>query len=357
MKPRYTTGQDTGVLTFHRTHNFGAFLQAYAMTQTLREAGCTPAVIDYQDRTAWLSESWPVVRQFRRPVRFVDFARKHKAFGNALKCFSLTPYTRNPAELLDLHFPRVVVGSDIVWNYHLHGCESPFFGAVNADRLIAYAPSFGWASLSDPPPKALAQRIDRFDAISVRDTNSQEIVKALTGRDVPIVLDPTFLRNYDGDEVCPRGHVLEKPYMLVYAFDLTMDVAAQIRRFADSRNLTVIGVGYRLANNPCDHMLMGTSPFEFLWAVKHADAIFTNTFHGSIFSIKYAKAFAVAMGPSVRPKLEPLLRRMGLTGRVLEPNLELGRILTTDEDFVTAHARLASEADRSASWLREALRP
>jgi hypothetical protein len=237
----------------------------------------------------------------------------------------------------------------------MHSCKSPFFGAIGADRRIAYAPSFGWASLSDPPPKELAACIDRFDSISVRDTNSQEIVRALTGREAPVVLDPTFLRNYDGDEVRPRGNALEKPYMLVYAFDMTKDAAAQIRQFAESRHLTVIGVGYRLARNPCDCMLMGLSPFEFLWAIKHADAIFTNTFHGSIFSIKYAKPFAVSMGPSVRPKLEPLLHRIGLPQQILDSASTLSGILRANTDFAHAHAQLASEAEKSRTWLMEAL--
>ena len=354
MMPRYT-GQDTGILTFHRTHNFGAFLQAYAMAKTLAEAGYTPQLIDYQEKTHWLNESWPVIRKFRRPIRLIDFLRKHRAFGKTLSSLSLTPYTRRPADLLELHIPRVVVGSDIVWNYLIHGCESPFFGAVSADRLISYAPSFGWASLSDPPPRKLAECLNRFDAISVRDDNSQQIVKSLTGRDAPIVLDPTFLHDCNGDEKRPQESVLEKPYMLVYAFDMTEEMAAQIRGFADAHDLTVIGVGYRLAKSPCDRMLMGLSPFEFLWAVKHAAYIFTNTFHGSIFSIKYAKAFGVSMGPSVQPKLEPLLHRLGLMSRTLTSDTDLGDVLEADEDFESAHAQLASEAKQSRHWLTEAL--
>ncbi len=352
---RYT-GQDTGLLTFHRTHNFGAFLQAYAMTRVLARAGFAPYVIDYQDRTQWLGESWPVILRFRRPVRFLDFASKRKAYGNTLDCFSLTPYTRDPADLLNLHFPRLVVGSDIVWNYLMHGCESPFFGNVGADRRIAYAPSFGWASLSDPPPAELAAKLKRFDAISVRDVNSQEIVKAVSDRDVPVVLDPTFLWDFDGLERRPQASVFRNSYLLVYAFNMTTEVAAQLRRFAEFANLKIIGVGYRLKRSPCDRTLMGLSPFEFLWAVKHAAYVFTNTFHGTIFCIKYAKAFAVsAEYYSVRPKLEHLLQCTGLMQRVVGSGVEFGEVLIADTDFTRVHAWLDAEADRSHNWLMDAI--
>ncbi len=350
------SAQDVGILTFHRTHNFGAFLQTYAIYRTLSQAALTPQVVDYQARAHWIEESWPVIRKFRRPIRLVDFIQKHLAFGGALRSFSMTPYTRDPSALLELGLQRVVVGSDIVWNYHLHGCNSPYFGAIGADKLIAYAPSFGWASPSDPPPAELGSCLTRFSAISVRDTNSQNIVKAATGRDATVVLDPTFLTDFAGDEVQPKAAPFRKPYLLVYAFDMTHERAAEIRNIAQSQGLTVIGVGYRISPNPCDHMLMGISPFEFLWAVKHATYVYTNTFHGSVFSIKYAKPFAVSMGPTVQPKLEQLLRRLGLEDRILQEGTRLGSVLTVDADFATAHARLSTEANASRNWLLEALK-
>ena len=352
---RQSKDRDTGILTFHRTHNFGAFLQAYAMTRTIAEFGYTPYVINYESRSQWMSEAWPVMRKFRRPVRFVDFAKKHCAFGRVLKDLPLTDYTRNPQDLQSEHFRRAVVGSDIVWNYLLHGPDSPFFGALNADRLVAYAPCVGWASPSDPPPDGLAEALARFDAIAVRDRNSQEIIKTVTGRDVPIVLDPTLLWDFAGSETCPGSKCFQRPYLLVYAFDMTADQAAELRRFAEARGLQVLGIGYRLRHNPCDKVLMDISPFDFLWAVKHAEFVFTNTFHGSLFAIKYAKAFGVSMGPSVEPKLKPLLDRLGLNGREVEAGTDIDAVLTQKADFAAAHSQLRQEAGNSVAWLQEAL--
>ena len=37
-----------GILTFHKSVNYGSVLQAYALKETLRNLGCDSEVIDYQ---------------------------------------------------------------------------------------------------------------------------------------------------------------------------------------------------------------------------------------------------------------------------------------------------------------------
>ena len=60
---------------------------------------------------------------------------------------------------------------------------------------IAYASSFG---VSQIPKNQLAKTkryLERIQHISVREASGQKIVKELTGRDVPVILDPTMILN------------------------------------------------------------------------------------------------------------------------------------------------------------------
>lgn len=350
------SNKNIGILTFHRTHNFGAFLQTFALNNITFNMGYNTHIINYQDRNQWLSESFPVIRKFKRPIRFLDYIYKTRAFNSALENLNLTTYTRNPKDLYNLSFSRVIVGSDIVWNYHLHSYKSPFFGYFKANRRIAYAPSFGWASLNDPPPPELVNGLSSFNSISVRDINSQKIVESIIGRTPPVVLDPTFLWDFSKNEVRPKSSLFNDPFLLVYAFEMTKEMASEIKYFAKKHNLRIIGVGYRLRNNPCDSILMGLTPFQWLWAVKHAKFIYTNTFHGTIFSIKYAKQFAVTMGYSVYPKLKPLLEKINLMNRVLNNHKDLNNTLILDSSFNLPHSLLKKEIATSVKWLSEALK-
>jgi 2-hydroxychromene-2-carboxylate isomerase len=60
------------------------------------------------------------------------------------------------------------------------------------------------------------------------------------------------------------------------------------------------------------HKHLALSPFEVLKAFKKADFVITDTFHGTIFSAKYAKKFGVIVRDSNRNKLSDLISRLGI---------------------------------------------
>ena len=47
-----------GILTFHRAHNYGAVLQAYALKEFLRSLGHESYVIDYNNKKLWDCYNW-----------------------------------------------------------------------------------------------------------------------------------------------------------------------------------------------------------------------------------------------------------------------------------------------------------
>lgn len=91
----------------------------------------------------------------------------------------------------------LVIGSDEVFNCVQKnrnvGYSPELFGeGNNAKRLISYAASFGNTTLEklDKYKKKdeIASLLKKFDAISVRDSNSGKIVESLTGRFPTITL-------------------------------------------------------------------------------------------------------------------------------------------------------------------------
>lgn len=97
-----------------------------------------------------------------------------------------------------------VVGSDEVFSVEI-GYNAVMYGyGIKSNRLVSYAASFGPSTTEDIKQKELTEDIQKglaqFNAISVRDRNSQNVVRDLSDKKVPLVIDPVLLYGYPEEE-------------------------------------------------------------------------------------------------------------------------------------------------------------
>ena len=148
----------------------------------------------------------------------------------------------------------------------------------------------------------------------MRDANSSITVKTLIGK-VPVMhLDPVLIFNYD---LFMPSNVTLKNYMIVYTYPgrITDKQEIQsIKDFAKSHRLKLISIGHYFSW--CDDVVI-PSPFEVLAYFKNASYIVTDTFHGSVFSIKYNKAFCTIIRNMNNQKLSYLLKQFHLESRII----------------------------------------
>ena len=71
----------------------------------------------------------------------------------------------------------------------------------------------------------------------------------------------------------------------------------EIRRIAEALNLPLVNL---LDPNVYEHYVTGAD--EFIWAIKHAELIYTDSFHGSVFSILFRRPFVVCDRMPSNPK-------------------------------------------------------
>ena len=92
-----------------------------------------------------------------------------------------------------------MVGSDQLWvpKGYSTGFFNLLFVPENVPKL-AYATSFGVSEIPKNKRKAAKYFLNRMDYISVRELRASEMIKELTGREVPTVVDPTIL--FTGEE-------------------------------------------------------------------------------------------------------------------------------------------------------------
>lgn len=349
-----------GILTHQYIHNFGAFLQAYALQEALKSLFPEDEVrvIDYVNVRHFLINTCGWFRFYRDRETLQSWLEKirlPRTFSAERKrLLSLTPRCFTPAQVNALGFDHIVVGSDEVWNYaDRKGRDKIKFGAgLTCDSLIAYAPSIGGASPREGVPQYVIDGLQHFRFFSARDDGTAELIKRATGRDAVRVLDPTFLAP------CPavKPVVPEKPYILFYYCDkLPAGTREQILREAGRRGMAVYGAG------ECDKRYTKTTvnltPFQWVEMFRHAEFVFTGTFHGAVFSILNRRQFKVYLTNESRvKKVRALLRELGIEGRELNA-AEPGFPQAEDEqiDYDKVEALLAKKRARSLSYLKAAI--
>ena len=132
--------------------------------------------------------------------------------------------------------------------FALHTGPTPVFWgyALPSDNVFAYAGCFGPTTITDIQAKRCESFVrgglENLTALSVRDRNSHDIIEKLIGQDVEIVCDPVLLYGYK-DELQTLPKVVQKPYLLVYAYDNNMNNIQEvqaIKKYAKARGLQIV---------------------------------------------------------------------------------------------------------------------
>lgn len=310
----------TGVLTFHRCINYGSYWQARCLVEGLRSRGYPAVIVDHDSWRIRLAEWMCALRPvLPTPVPGTDYplyALKLAKFVRTIASFQRSPrFDLDHPKVLD-RFERVVVGSDEVWNlaHPWYGGCPLFFGVGIRARLVAYAASFGNYNASNGLDPIWADRLRAFDAISVRDQNSRDIIKNALGFEPELVLDPClqFMPKPDGGW---RGPV--RPFVAVYGHNFSEAFGRAVRRWAESRGYLLLSLGYR--NDWANRQWITAGPHDFAHAMARAAAVATNFFHGCAFALRYRKPFVCETSPYRATKVQNLMARVNGEKHLVRP--------------------------------------
>jgi hypothetical protein len=311
--------QKVGVLTFHRCINYGSYWQARCLVEGLRGRGLDAMLLDHRsarvDRAEWRCALSPHLPAPTRARHRAAYARKARRFHAAIAALPLSrPFSLEEpgcAEDCDL----VLVGSDEVWNrrHPWYGTTGLFYGrGLRSRRLAAYAASFGNHAASDGLDAGLADRLRRFDAISVRDENSLRLIRESLGEEPELVLDPCL----QFPEAVPVGQDGPADFAVVYGHSFPDWFAVGVRQWARARGLRLVSLGYHA--DWADEQRLDAGPEEFSRTIAEAAAVATTFFHGCVFALLHDKPFACAASPYRSNKVSSLVATLGAEDRLLD---------------------------------------
>lgn len=163
----------------------------------------------------------------------------------------------------------------------------------NKNKLVAYAPSFGVKSLDPEITERVSKWIQRFEYLSVREIAGKEIILELTGKEVPVVLDPIFLFNKDEwYSNFEASNQQDEKYILCYFLSENSYYWKVVSKIADTLGFKVIIV----PNTPDDfespyEKYIDVAPIDFAKMIYDAEYVITDSFHGTAFAINFGIDF------------------------------------------------------------------
>lgn len=352
-----------GILSMQKVMNYGSFLQGFALKKTIEGLGHRCEFIDIEQGRVFPELKRSYIFLLKKVVeRYMKWdvltrLRYTRIFQKRFKTefFNLLGVDTHTIA----HFDTVVIGSDEVFNFAQRvpwGYTPQLYGKVsNADKVISYAGSFGHTTIQDIEYYGVKDEIKNslrsMDAISVRDKNSYEIVQSLTGEMPSVHVDPVLMFDYSPYIQTPEL----KDYIVIYTYPNRIkdkkEIAA-IKSFARKHNKKLISIGFYFPW--CDETVIPT-PFEVLGYMKQADYIVTDTFHGSVMSLKFNRPFVALVRSSNKQKMNSLLSQFNLVNRIVEDVNLLEKTMLHDVNYDCVNALLEAERAKSLDYLTQYL--
>lgn len=354
-----------GIMSMQRIINYGSFLQAYGLKKMIESI--SKSEVEFVDYRFGTDITDRLKRKQERTESVMDKVLKNRTPWNYLKKMQFfKEIERRLIQDLkamgvdelnyDCRVDTLVIGSDEVFNclqpYPVGYSKQLFGDGFEGNKLVSYAASFGSTRYEDLVETGIVQEIktmlSKFAAISVRDENSAHIVKQLLGYDPEIHMDPVLM--YDFAQEIAEYKTSEKDYIILYAYTgrLSREEECYIKKFANRHNKKIICIGHY--SNIADKNVICNPLYVFSY-FKNADYVITDTFHGTVFSIKMNTKFCTLIRDSNRNKLEALLKKLDKLDRKVEKMEDIEQLYNTEIDFYKTNQIIEQERKKTTCFL------
>lgn len=352
-------------------------LQAYALQTVVRRLGYEPEIIDFSNEG---QKSLYSVRQPNNSVKNIlkniilyPHEKRIKRNFDSFEKFKDTEFNLSPKlysrmeQLSDERYSAVITGSDQVWNITIEdGDDAYYLPWVKKAKKIAYAPSFGAKNVmryADDPDK-YRQYLSDFDRLSIREKNGQKWLKEITGKDVPVLLDPTLLLDAeDYAKISDTKLKLPDRYIFFYSPGYQKDIVELICRVSEKYSLPVIafntktfyvkGVqrkGFRLPSIE--------NPRSYLSLIQNATLIMTTSFHGTVFPTIFRKPVWVIKNGGMfgdDDRVKTLIDELGIEDRLIPIGFKEDFDYMQPVDYSGYEQDLPVLRDQAINYLKESL--
>lgn len=379
-----------GILTmYNNSNNYGGVLQAYALQKAIEKLGYKCEQISFRKTTQkkltnnlknrvetnGILEvcSWAIKRSNKVIVskiakklyskkyeeEILERKEKFKRYRDSIP-HSCEYYSENIEESLK-NYDIYVCGSDQIWKPGVV-CKEYLLEFVPDNKYkFSYAASISKNILSLDEREYLIKGINRLDCVSLRESQTVEVIQQFTDKKIESVLDPTLLiSKEEWEKQCGVVKVNEK-YIFCYLLGFDKKQRDIIKKLALKTKMKIVTIPFAdgkynfMDNDFGDIKLCSAGPGEFLTLIKNAELVITDSFHATVFSNIFETDFYVlgrTEEPAMNTRIISLLDMFNLQERLLYVADEL--LNWKPIDF-TKRKRYDKELKKSEEYLVNAL--
>lgn len=362
------------ILTLPLHTNYGGILQAYALQTVLEHLGHEVVVLEQEKQPEQILLKKLLKLYLKRIIKnligrkcFIFYERRKEKEYPIISQYTqkfISKYIHrkliNFNNLTEEDVDAIVVGSDQIWRPCMFSNIEDAYLRFTADwkiKRISYAASLGVDNWEYTPEqtKECRRLIQKFNAISVRENSSIDLLKKYFNVNACHVLDPTLLLTAkDYLNICidvPESNGT----LLTYILDECNSKSKLVKKIAREKGLKPFSVTAKAGNVKCP-IVERIYPSVEAWLKGFHDAKFvvTDSFHACVFSILFKKQFVV-YGNRGRgmARFYSLLQSLNLEDRLITDLSKYKKMVDIDYDRV--YIRLEQLKKESFSYLQHAL--
>lgn len=352
-----------GLITFYK-NNYGSILQCYATKKFLESNNYECEVLYQKEKNKKLKKILNYIKlilnSIKNPVILKDkiimkkSMKKELSYLNSDTVEKMDKFVKNEIEpkgyywselrkKCNKQFKYFIVGSDQVWNASRKIPDIYMLKFAEKNKRIAFGISIGVEKIPEFN-KDLKNGVKGFNEISVREESAISEISEIYKGKIERVGDPTTLYSKtEWKQFCKSVELIYENYILIHFLNEPNDLAIKcINEYINKKGKIALCLGYsydkysRLSN----YKIINGDPREYVALILNADAIFTDSFHTTLFSINLQKQFYVFHRQYLHnyaqtSRISNLLKRYSIMYNFIEKFEEFDvNKITNDKDYL-----------------------
>ncbi len=323
-------------MTVYKSNNCGSFWQAYCLQEAVKRINPDCGMLIYKPSIRLSPQFYEVIHigaslvKLRPKVAGLKISKWYK-FYRCRKRMLTNMLSINRCDY-------VIIGSDTLWNvtdYYFKAMIAYYTGNdLSGKPFSVFGTSSGQAALTDLYEyKREFSNLNSAEHIFVRDENTAVSIRELINYQPGIVCDPTLLFDKSFykrfvDKSSEHNRKTNR-YVLLYLFgDVDEKTKSAIIEFARNQKYQIVSIDKNF--KWADKVVSG-GPVDFVTLFADSAFVFTDTFHGTVFSTIFEKQFIVLSDK--KTKINEYLSRIGLLNRVVNNHNSIHYILNSNIDY------------------------
>ena len=367
-----------GLITFHGSYNHGSMLQSYAALRTVEKLGHDCEIINFRMKSqkeyyALYQTKYGAMRFFRG-ILLLPFhcARKERMgkfeefFSSFFKLSGRELETYDDLKEVSDTYDVYMSGSDQIWSNLIPefvGSKTDYTGVYFLDfvrkgiKKISFSPSVGEVSFESLEKKK--SLLIEYSSISTREEEGLQMLEAITGKHVEPLLDPTFMLTGDEwREIETKEPPVKGKYIFLYTLRGIrpgLKWARHLKKLGKRLGLRVVSVSPFFPVIGITN-LINVGPKDFLSLIDNAELVFTDSFHGTAFSINLNKPFYSFNKSGGRDARKVgVMAKLGLSDRGLTSFEAIDGICDYSLDYSMVNVRLNEARLTGLDWLKNSI--